>query len=113
MSMEEYCTKESYFGPWIRETKSGSIYILREKFIYLGLTDFKNPGEEMMKYEIESVRIPPERFYVQVGSNDIALIKTKKNILFIPGKIMPVSFLCQIIPSNVFISSLDMFGKSP
>ena len=111
MSMEKYCTKESYFGPWIGERKRGSKYLPWEKFIYLGLTDLKNPGEEMMKYEIESIHIPPERLYVL--TNDIALIKTKKNILFIPGKIMPVSFLCQIIPSNVFISSLDMFGKSP
>ena len=96
MSMEKYCTKESYFGPWIRETKSGSIYILREKFIYLGLTDFKNPGEEMMKYEIESIHIPPERLYLPDGGpNDIALLKTKKNILFVAGNIMPVRFFCQ------------------
>ena len=89
-SMEKYCTKESFFGPWIRGSK--------EVFIYLGLTDFKNPGEEMMKYEIESIHIPPERLCVQTsgyGSNDIALFKTKRHINFVTGKIMPVSFLCQ------------------
>ena len=88
--MEKYCTKESYFGPWIKESE--------EVFIYLGLTDFKSPGKEMMKYKIESIQIPPERLCVLTsgyGSNDIALLKTKRNINFVTGKIMPVSFLCQ------------------
>ena len=86
--MEKYCTKESYFGPWIRRSE--------EVFIYLGLKDFKNPGEEMMKYEIESIHIPPEGLYMELGGpNDIALLKTKKNILFVAGNIMPVRFFCQ------------------
>ena len=86
--MEKYCTKESYFGPWIRRSE--------EVFIYLGLKDFKNPGEEMMKYEIESIHIPPERLYLtDADPNDIALLKTKKNILFVAGNIMPVRFFCQ------------------
>ena len=88
--MEKYCTKESYFGPWIRRSE--------EVFIYLGLTDFKSPGKEMMKYKIESIQIPPERLCVLTsgyGSNDIALLKTKKNILFVAGNIMPVRFFCQ------------------
>ena len=54
--------------------------------------DYKNSYE----YEIESVRVPKERIQMYkkgsyVGSNDIALIKLKTNLVFVPNKIMPVS----------------------
>ena len=54
--------------------------------------DFRNS----YKYEIESERVPKERIEMYevgdfVGPNDIALIKLKTNIVFIPNKIMPVS----------------------
>ena len=49
------------------------------------------------KHEIESVRVPAERIdmYVNknefVGNYDIALLKTKKTMIMIPSKVMPVS----------------------
>ena len=66
--------------------------------IYLGLRD-QNHREEAVKYEIESVRVPKERIALYAayqftksafGPNDIALVKTREPVFFIPGKIMPV-----------------------
>ena len=59
----------------------------------------KNDFKNSYRYEIESVRVPKERIKMYreeesfIGSNDIALIKLKTKIVFIPNKIMPVSFL--------------------
>ena len=66
-----------------------------EDQIYLGLRDFTK-GEEAIKYVIESVRVPKERIamyarYQMEGPDDISLIKLKEHVVFIPGKIMPVS----------------------
>ena len=62
--------------------------------IYLGVTDRKNV-RDAIPYQIESVRVPRERIAMYarmktVGTDDIALIKTKTDVVFIPGKIMPV-----------------------
>ena len=62
--------------------------------IFLGVTDRKNV-RDAIPYQIESVRVPRERIAMYarmktVGTDDIALIKTKTDVVFIPGKIMPV-----------------------
>jgi N-acetylmuramic acid 6-phosphate (MurNAc-6-P) etherase len=62
--------------------------------IFLGMTDRKNV-RDAIQYQIESVRVPRERIAMYarmktVGTDDIALIKTTTDVVFILGKIMPV-----------------------
>ena len=64
--------------------------------IFFGLMDTKE-GREAILYEMESVRVPEERIarYARekvVGTDDIALVRTKTSVVFIPGKTMPVGF---------------------
>ena len=64
--------------------------------IFFGLMDTKD-GANAIPYEIESVRVPKERIAMYArketaGTDDLALIKTKKSVVFIPGKTMPVGF---------------------
>ena len=65
--------------------------------VYLGLRD-RSFVEESVPYKIESVRVPKERIAMYargetVGTDDIALVKTKESVVFIPGKVMTVSVL--------------------
>ena len=92
---EDNCKRTSHEGPWI-SSKYGPRPDGdpgRTVFIYLGLTDIESPREQMIKYGIERIQLP-EEFSQMEFINDIALIKTREYISFIPGKIMPVRFLC-------------------
>ena len=91
----------------ISELKKGIVYCKKEFVerkrnsadktevqIYLGLRDVTK-AEEARKYLIESVRVPKERIAMYarnkfMGTDDIALIKTRESVFFIPGKIMTV-----------------------
>ena len=80
-----YCTKE------LDDRPHHDLYK-----IFFGLMDTKE-GREAIPYEIESVRVPKERIAMYArkktaGTDDIALIRTKKSVIFIPGKTMPVGF---------------------
>ena len=51
--------------------------------------------QSAVRYEIESVRIPKERLKLYsrgefLGADDIALVRTRKKVVFVPGRIMPV-----------------------
>ena len=82
-----YCTHEFYESNI--HTKGGD-----EIMIYLGLRDLKRI-DEAVRYKIESVRFPKERIEMYArhqffGPDDVALVKTRERVFFIPGKIMPV-----------------------
>ena len=62
--------------------------------IFLGMMDRKLVNE-VVEYEIESVRVPKERIAMYarkrlIGPDDIALVRTRESVVFITGKIMPV-----------------------
>ena len=65
--------------------------------------------ESAAEYKIESVRVPAGRIAsyakgLTQGTDDIALVKTQKKMVFIPGKIMPVCLPYQKNP--LFIRKL-------
>ena len=75
--------------------------------IFFGQMDTKE-GREAILYEIESVRVPKERIarYAGekiVGTDDMALVRTKTSVVFIPGKTMPVGF--SSTTSNCFFNT--------
>ena len=74
---------------------------MHELSIYLGVRNSLSV-EKGMGYKIESVRVPKERIAMyarhnKVGPDDIALVKTQKSMVFLPGKIMPVCYLILFI----------------
>ena len=81
-------------------------------FLLLQLKPFVG-RESAIRYKIESVRIPKERVRLYsrgkyTGPDDIALVRTRERVVFVPGRIMPVKYLC-ILPSKIFWLSSSCF----
>ena len=87
--------------------------------IYLGLRDLKRI-DEAVRYKIESVRFPKERIEMYArhqfsGPDDVALVRTRERVFFIPGKIMPVGFPgenCSLSFISYFLLS-GLLGENP
>ena len=82
-----YCINELHESP--THTYNGLPF-----HVYLGLRD-KRLGHEAVKYNVQSVRVPKERIAMYasgsfVGPDDIALLKLRETVSFIPGIIMTV-----------------------
>ena len=87
-------------GPSLLRNLFGSSSIFR---IYLGATTREFPNNYKYKYDIESVRQPEATIEMykrgayftsqSETGNDIALIKLKTKVVFIPMKISPVGLL--------------------
>ena len=53
------------------------------------------PSDKASKYQVESIQKPAARIQlykkgVYIGPDDIALVRTKSKVVFVPGRIMPV-----------------------
>ena len=63
------------------------------------MESFSAARQSAVRYEIESVRIPKARLALYsrgefAGTDDIALVRTRKKVVFVPGRIMPVREGC-------------------
>jgi len=101
-----YCTQEYYEGKHVMAGNPVKIF--------LGMMDRKFVNE-VVEYEIESVRVPKERIAMyarrsSVGPDDIALVRTTESVVFIPGKIMPVCL--GKIPDEGVPANVNGFGVS-
>jgi len=81
-----YCTQEYYEGKHLMAGNPVKIF--------LGMMD-RRLVNEVVEYDIESVRVPKERIAMYarkslIGPDDIALVRTRESVAFITGKIMPV-----------------------
>jgi len=102
-----YCINELHESP--THTMRGVPF-----HVYLGLRD-KKLGHEAVKYNIESVRVPKERIAMYargtfVGPDDIALLKLRETVSFIPGKIMTVCL--DKVPDVKVPAHVNGFGAS-